>query len=149
MRFHATLEQNGKTATGIEVPGDVLEALGAGKRPAVRVTINGFTYPSTVGWMGGRSLLPVSAAVRGGAGVSAGDHLDVEVELDTAPREIAIPDDLGTALGADPAARRAFEGLSYSAKQRLVLPIEQAKAAETRQRRVARALEELGAQGPQ
>lgn len=147
MRFQATLEQNGRTATGIEVPGEVLEALGSGKRPAVRVTINGYTYRSTVGSMGGRSLLPVSAAVRERAGVSAGDHLDVQVELDSAPREVAVPDDLAAALGADPAARRAFDALSYSAKQRLVLPVEQAKAAETRQRRVARALEELRSAG--
>lgn len=147
MRFHATLEQNGRTATGIEVPGHVLEALGSGKRPAVRVTINGYTYPSTVGSMGGRSLLPVSAAVRERAGVRAGDDLDVEVELDTAPREVAVPDDLAAALRADSTARRAFEGLSFSGKQRLVLPIEQAKAAETRQRRVARAVEELRSAG--
>lgn len=147
MRFHATLEQNGRTATGIEVPGQVLDALGSGKRPAVRVTINGYTYPSTVGSMGGRSLLPVSAAVRERAGVRAGDHLDVDVELDTAPREVTMPDDLASALGADPAARRAYDALSYSGKQRLVLPIEQAKAAETRQRRVARAVEELRSAG--
>lgn len=147
MRFHATLEQNGRTATGIEVPGHVLEALGSGKRPAVRVTINGYTYPSTVGSMGGRSLLPVSAAVRERAGVRAGDDLDVEVELDTAPREVAVPDDLAAALRADSTARRAFEALSFSGKQRLVLPIEQAKAAETRQRRVARAVEELRSAG--
>lgn len=84
MRFHATLELHGKTATGIEVPPDVLAALGRGKRPPVQVTINGFTYPSTVGAMGGRSLLPVSAAVREQARVAAGDDLDVEVELDAA-----------------------------------------------------------------
>lgn len=147
MRFRATLEQNGRTATGIEVPAPVLEGLGSGKRPAVRVTINGYTYPSTVGSMGGRSLLPVSAAVRQQAGVSAGDQLDVEVELDTTPREVTIPDDLAAGLRADPAAERAFGALSYSGKQRLVLPIEKAKAAETRQRRVAQALEELRSAG--
>lgn len=147
MRFRATLEQNGGTATGIEVPGHVLESLGSGKRPAVRVTINGFSYSSTVGSMGGRSLLPVSAAVRERAGVSAGDQLEVEVELDTAPREVAVPDDLAAALRAEPAAERAFGALSYSARQRLVLPIEQAKATETRRRRVGKALEELRAAG--
>ncbi|MBO0744328.1 MAG: YdeI/OmpD-associated family protein, partial [Candidatus Dormibacteraeota bacterium] len=88
-----------------------------------------------------------SAAVRERAGVRAGDDLDVEVELDTAPREVAVPDDLAAALRADSTARRAFEGLSFSGKQRLVLPIEQAKAAETRQRRVARAVEELRSAG--
>ena len=82
MRFHATIELNGKTATGIEVPAGVLAALGPGKRPSVRVTINGYSYPSTVGSMGGRSLIPVSADVRSQAGVSAGDEVDVDVVAD-------------------------------------------------------------------
>lgn len=147
MRFQATLERNGKTATGIEVPPAVLEALGSGRRPAVRVTINGYSYASSVGSMGGRSLLPVSAEVRQRARVQAGDTIDVEVDRDVAPRELAIPGDLASALGADSTARRAFEALSYSGKRRLVLPIEQAKTTETRERRVARAVEELRSSG--
>ena len=147
MRFHAILERNGKTATGFEVPGRVVEALDAGKRPAVRVTLNGYAYPSSIGSMGGRSLVPVSAEVRSRAGVNAGDDLDVEIELDTAPREVTIPDDLASALRADPAAQRAYQGLSYSAKQRLVLPIGQAKTAETRERRLTAAMETLRSAG--
>ena len=147
MRFHARLERNGKTATGFEVPGRVLEALDSGKRPAVRVTLNGYTYPSTIGSMGGRSLIPVSAEVRSRAGVNAGDDLDVEIELDTAPREVTIPDDFASALRADPAAQRAYQGLSYSAKQRLVLPIGQAKTSETRERRLTAAMETLRSTG--
>lgn len=145
MRFHATIALNGKTATGIEVPADVLAALGPGKRPKVTVTINGYSYPSTVGVMGGRSLLPVSADVRAKAGVAAGDEVDVDVEPDTAPRTVEVPADLAQALDRVPAARAAFGRLSYSGQQRYVLGIEQAKTAETRQRRVAKAVAELSA----
>jgi Domain of unknown function (DUF1905) len=79
MRFHTTLQLHGKTATGIEVPAEIMTALGQGKRPRVTVTINGYSYPITVGSMGGRSLIPVSAEIRGKAGVAAGDEVDVEV----------------------------------------------------------------------
>ncbi|MFZ0214895.1 MAG: YdeI/OmpD-associated family protein [Candidatus Dormiibacterota bacterium] len=143
MRFRATLELNGKTATGIEVPANVLDGLAAGKRPAVRVTINGYTYATSVGSMGGRSLLPVSADVRKHAGATAGEVVEVTVEVDTTPREVAVPDDLAELLEHDAGAKRRFETLSFSRKQRLVLPIEQAKAAETRRRRVEKAIEAL------
>jgi Bacteriocin-protection, YdeI or OmpD-Associated/Domain of unknown function (DUF1905) len=145
MRFHATIELNGKTATGIEVPADVLAALGPGKRPSVRVTINGYSYPSTVGSMGGRSLIPVSAEVRGKAGVSAGDEIDVDVVADNTPRQVEVPADLAAALDHAPAARQAFDRLSYSGKQRYVLPIEQAKTPQTRQRRIDKAITGLSA----
>ncbi len=91
MRFHATVRLDGKTATGIEVPADVLDGLGGGKRPKVVVTINGFSYPSSVGSMGGRSLIPVSADVRAKAGIAAGDEIDVEVVPDTEPRAVVVP----------------------------------------------------------
>jgi hypothetical protein len=145
MRFHATIERSGKTATGIEVPADVLAALGPGKRPSVRVTINGYSYPSTVGTMGGRSLIPVSAEVRGQAGVSAGDNVPVDVVADAAPRRVEVPADLSAALGREPAARQAFDRLSYSGQRRYVLAIEQAKTAQTRQRRIDKAVAELSA----
>ena len=143
MRFRTTVELGGKTATGLEVPAEVVDALGAGKKPPVTVTIGGHSYRSTVAVMGGRYLLPLSAENRTAAGVAAGDDVEVEVELDTAPREVAVPDDLATALGADPAARAAFERLSYSHQRRHVLAIEDAKTAETRQRRVTKAIEML------
>lgn len=145
MRFHATLESNGKTATGVEVPADVVDALGAGKRPAVHVTIRGHTYRSTVAVMGGRFMLGVSAENRAAAGVEAGDELDVELQLDTEPREVTVPDDLGAALDGDADAKRFFDGLSYSRKRWFVLSVEGAKTAETRQRRVDKALEMLRA----
>jgi bacteriocin resistance YdeI/OmpD-like protein/uncharacterized protein DUF1905 len=136
MRFRATVEQSGKTATGIRVPDEVVAGLGAGNRPAVRVTIGGHTYRSTVASMGGVFMIGVSAENRAGAGVSAGDEVDVDIELDTAPREVTVPPDLAKALDRDAAARRTFDGLSYSNKQWHVLSIEGAKTAETRQRRI-------------
>lgn len=145
MRFHATIELNGKTATGIEVPAEVLAALGPGKRPSVRVTINGYSYPSTVGSMGGRSLIPVSAEVRGRASVSAGDEVDVDVVADDGPRQVEVPADLSAALDREPAARQAFGRLSYTGQRRYVLAIEQAKTAETRQRRIGKAVADLSA----
>ena len=140
MKFHTTLLQSGKTATGIQVPNEVMESLGAGKRPPVRVTINGYTYRNTIAVMGGVFIVGVAAEHREKARVAGGDQIDVEIELDTAPRELAVPLDFSTALATEPAARRSFEGLSYSRKQALVLPIEQAKTPETRQRRIDKAL---------
>jgi hypothetical protein len=137
---------NGKTATGIEVPPEVLEGLGGGKRPAVTVTLNGdYTYRSSIGSMGGRYLIPVSADVRGKAGVAANDEVDVDVALDTAPREVAVPADLAAALDADPLVRKAFDGLAYSHRQRYVLSVEGAKTQQTRQRRIEKTIEELSA----
>jgi hypothetical protein len=141
--FRATVELGGKTATGIVVPADAVEALGAGKRPKVHATVNGYTYRSSVASMGGRFLLPVSAEVRQHAGVAAGDEVDVRLELDTAPREVAVPPDLAAALDTDEEAKRIFGKLAYSHQLRYVLWIEDAKKAETRERRVAQALTRL------
>jgi hypothetical protein len=143
MKFRAVVELSGKSATGIEVPAEVVDALGSGKRPAVRATINGFTYRSSVGSMGGRFLLPVSAQIRAGAGLAAGDEVEVDLELDTEPRTVTVPADLAAALDADPAAQRAFDRLSYSHQLRYVQPIEDAKSAETRQRRIDKTVSEL------
>jgi len=140
MRFHSVDRLGGKTATGIPVPEEVVTSLGASKRPPVRVTINGHTYRSTLASRGGQFMLPISAENRSSAGVVAGDEVEVEIELDTAPREVTVPPDLAEALERDVNAKSYFEGLSYSQKQRHVLPIEQAKTAETRQRRIDRAL---------
>jgi hypothetical protein len=145
MHFRAVLELGGKTATGIEVPASVVESLGAGKRPAVTATLNGYSYRTTLGVMGGRTLLPVSAEHRAAAGVVAGDEVDVSLELDTAPRVLEVPDDLGAALVASPAAQAAFDGLSYSGRRRYVLSVEGAKTDETRRRRIAKAVTDLAA----
>ena len=143
MLFHATLILSGKTATGIQVPDAIVEQLGAGKRPPVRVTIGSYTYRTTVAPMGGQFWIPVSAEIRAGARINAGDELDVEIEVDTEPREVAVPEDLMAALDADPAAKQAFEKLSYSNKRLHVLSVEDAKTPETRQRRVEKVITTL------
>jgi hypothetical protein len=140
IRFTSTIELGGKTATGFEVPADVVEKLGSTKRPPVRVTIGRHTYRSTIATMGGRFLLPLSAENREAAGVAAGDDVKVSVELDTEPREVEVPTDLAKALAKDPAAKRRFDSLSYSHKRRHVLVIEEAKAPETRARRIDKAV---------
>ena len=143
MRFRTTLLQDGKTATGIQVPDEIVEALGRGKRPPVTVTINGYTYRNTVAVMGGVFMVGVSAEHRAGAGVKGGDEVDVDIELDTAPREITVPADFAAALDAEPDARRTFDALSYSNKSWHTLQIDGAKTAETRQRRIAKSVETL------
>ena len=143
MKFRATIELAGKTATGIEVPAAVVTKLGSSKKPAVRVTIKGYTYRSTIATMGGRFMLPISAQVREAAGVAARDQVDVDVDLDTAPRVVTVPPDFSRALTREPAAKRFFEGLSFSNKQRIVIAIEAAKAPETRQRRIAKSVSSL------
>ena len=143
MRFRTTVEQTGKTATGIEVPSTVVAGLGAGKRPAVRVTINGFTYRSTVASMGGRFMVGVSAENRASAKVAGGDVVDVDIELDTAPRVVTVPEDFATALEKESKAKATFEGLSNSNKGWHVSSIEGAKTEETRQRRIAKSVAAL------
>ena len=143
MRFHTTLLQSGKSATGLQVPSEVVEQLGSGKRPAVNVTLRGHTYRSTIARMGGVYMLPVSAEIRGITGLKGGDSVDVEVELDTAPRVVTIPLDFGAALDVEPEAKSFFETLSYSNKQRIVLSIDQARTAETRLRRIAQSVQVL------
>ena len=105
MQFHTTIQLNGKTATGIEVPPEIVSSLGSSKRPSVRVTIRGYTYRSTVAPMGGVFMLPVSAEVREGAHISAGDEVDVAVELDSEPREVSVPTDFANALNGDSEAK--------------------------------------------
>ena len=143
MRFHTTILQSGKTATGIEIPEEIVTALGSGKRPKVAVTINGYTYRSSVAPMNDVFMVGVNSDVRAAAGVAGGDEVDVDIELDTAPREVTVPDDFAAALDATPAARTTFESLSYSNKSWHVLQIEGAKTDDTRQRRIAKSVEAL------
>jgi hypothetical protein len=150
IEFDAVLKQaEGKNATGIDVPSEILERLGAGKRPRLRVTINGYTYQSTVGAMRGVAKIPVSAAVREAAGVTAGERLNIQLELDETPRTVPVPDDLAAALAGDPDARAFFDGLSYSRQHAYVSWIEQAKRSETRQARIRRTAELLAQRQPQ
>ena len=143
MRFRTTILQSGKTATGIRVPDEVVEALGGGRRAAVTVTINGYTYRSSIAVLGGDHMVGVSAENRAGAGVAGGDEVEVEIALDTAPRTVSVPDDLAAALDAEPAARSTFDALSYSNKSWHVGQITGAKTDETRQRRIQKSVAAL------
>ena len=143
VKFKAVVELNGKTATGIEVPEEVVNALGKGKRVPIVVTIGSYSYRSTIAPMGGRFLIPVSAEHRAGAGIAAGDEIEVGIEVDTEVRQVAVPDDLQAALAAEPAAGEYFGKLSNSNKSRIVLSVEGAKTEETRQRRIEKALAAL------
>ncbi|HUQ77624.1 MAG TPA: YdeI/OmpD-associated family protein [Patescibacteria group bacterium] len=140
MKIRALLEQHGQTAVGFAVPEDVVLALGKGKRPPVTVTINGYSYRSTVAPLGGRYLIGVSAANRAAAGVAGGETHDIELALDSAPREVDVPADFAAALDGDAAARETFDALSPSNKGWHVSSIEGAKSAETRQRRIEKSI---------
>ena len=143
MKFRTTILQGDKTATGIRVPDDVMTALNAGKKPKVSVTINGHTYRSSVATVDGGPMVGVSELVRNAAGVKGGDTIDVDIELDTAPRTVEVPTDLAAALDAEPAARKTYDGLSYSLQRFWVEPIVGAKTEETRQRRIEKAVAAL------
>ena len=145
MKFRATVELGGKTATGIEVPEDVVAALGSGSRPAVTVTVGGHSYRTTVARMGGRFLVPLSAENRTAAGVAAGDQVDVDIQPDTAPRQVEVPADLADALAKDDAARATFDGLSFTHRKEWVRWVEEAKKPETRATRLAKTVESLQA----
>ena len=142
MKFTTTIVLDGNN-TGIEVPAEVMSALGTAKRIPVVVTVGGHSYRSSVAPYKGRLMISLSAANREAAGVSGGDEVEVTLEPDTAPREVAVPADLARALDDDSAARARFDGLSYSNQNRIVLSIESAKTEATRLRRIDAALAEL------
>ena len=138
--FRALIIQTGKTACGIEVPAAVIEALGGSKRPAVTVTLDQYTYRSTVAPMGGGFWVGVNADNREASGLRAGDEVQVTLELDMAPRELEVPAELVAALDADPIARAFFDGLSYSNKRVFTLSVEGTSNSDTRARRVDKAI---------
>ncbi len=143
MRFRTTIELGGKTATGFSVPDEVVAALGAGKRPAVRVTVGQHTYRTTIAPMGGRFLVPLSAENRAAAGVVADDEVDVRIEFDDNARDVAVPADLADALALDQQARDFFQTLAYSHRKEWVRWIEDAKKPETRTIRLTATLDAL------
>jgi hypothetical protein len=145
MKIHVLIQSAGKTAAGMEIPPEVVASLGSSKKPAVRVTINGYTYRSSIASLGGKFMLGVSNEVRAQAGVAAGQEVDVELELDTEPRVVVVPDDFKKALAKDKAAAKNFEALNYSNQRRLVLAIEAIKSAENRQRRIEKTVSQLHA----
>jgi antitoxin component of MazEF toxin-antitoxin module len=137
--FDTTVTATGNN-TGIVVPEAMIEQLGAGRRPAVVVNVNGYEYRSTVGVMGGRHMIGISAAVRKDTGLTAGDAIHVALTLASGPRDVILPDDFAAALSADPTAGAFFARLSNSLQRYHVDNIGAAKTAETRQRRIDKAI---------
>jgi antitoxin component of MazEF toxin-antitoxin module len=138
-KFKGTLAQVGNN-TGIEVPPAIVEALGAGKKPAVSVNVNGYAYRSTIAVMGGRYMIAFSADKRAATGIKGGDKIEVTLELDTAPRVMEMPPDLQKALDRNKAAKAYFATLSYSNQRRHIDPINDAKSDETRARRIEKSV---------
>ena len=144
--FETTVDLEGKGATGLRVPSDVVAALGKGKRPPVYVTVNGYTYRSTVAAYGEVFMLPLAKKHRAAAGVEAGDIVAVIVELDEDERVVEVPPELAAALAASPEATERYGALSYSHQRRWAEHVDGSKSAETRERRAAKAVEELAAE---
>jgi hypothetical protein len=140
MRFRAELQRTGGNTTGFEVPDEIVTGLAGGGRPKVVATMNGYTFRSSIAKMGGSYWLGVSAERRSAAGVEGGQVLDVDVELDAAPREIEVPGDLRAALDADPAAAAFWETVSFSNRRWHVDQLTSAKTEETRSRRLAKSI---------
>ena len=145
MRFRAELKSDGKTAAGFEVPDQIVDDLGGGGRPKVKVTIGGYEFRTSIARMGDRYMLGVSNERRAEAGIAAGETLDVEVELDTAERRVEIPVDLAMALAAAPEAKAFFDSLSFSKQQWHTVQVTSAKKPETRANRVATSVAMLAA----
>ncbi|MFF5293098.1 YdeI/OmpD-associated family protein [Paractinoplanes globisporus] len=143
MRLTVELQRTGGNTTGFQIPDEFVAELGGGGRPKVAVTVNGFTFRSSIAKMGGTYWLGVSGERRTAAGIEGGQVYDLDIELDTAPRVIETPEDLRAALDAEPAAGEAWQKLSYSHQRQHVEAIASAKTPETRARRVAKALEML------
>jgi hypothetical protein len=110
--FSTVLVQAKKTATGIQIPNEVMEQLNAGKKPAVKVTINNFTYRSTVAVMGGVFMVGVSADIRLGANIKGGDKIVVKIQLDTEERIVDVPVELQIFLDKNKLAKAYFDNLS-------------------------------------
>ncbi|MFT3725586.1 MAG: YdeI/OmpD-associated family protein [Hyphomonadaceae bacterium] len=139
-KFKTTLMQaEGMNATGIVIPDAIVEGFGQGKKPKVAVTINGHTYRSTVAVMGGKYMVGVAKEHREAAGVKAKDKIEVTLELDTAPREVEVPKDFAAAL-KKAGLTKDFAALAFTHRKEHVRAIEEAKAPETRLRRIEKAV---------
>jgi uncharacterized protein YdeI (YjbR/CyaY-like superfamily) len=143
LKFSTTLLQAGKTATGIKIPDKIVEELGAGRKPAIKVTINNFTYRGTVAVMGGAYMVSVSAENRDGAKIKGGDKIDVILQLDTEERNVEVPAEFAKALNKNSVAKKQFDTISNSRKKALVIPIANAKTNETKNRNIEKALNAL------
>jgi hypothetical protein len=133
----AVTQEEGMNATGLPIPAEAVATLDSGKRPKVKVSLNGYTYRSTVAAYGDVFMLPLSKEHRDAAGVKAGDEVEVMLELDTEPRTVEVPDDLAMAL-EEGGVTAVFDALAPSKRKEHVRQVTSAKAEETRQRRIAK-----------
>lgn len=141
IRFRAQLQARGPAAA-VVLDEEQVAAVGEGaKRFPVVATVNGYTWRTSVARMGGEFLVGLNREVRDGAGVQAGDEVEVSIELDQAPREVDVPEALATALAADAAAATAFERMAFTHRKEYARWVAEAKREETRDRRVAQAVE--------
>jgi hypothetical protein len=148
VRFSATLVERGPAAA-IVLDAEQVAAVGEGaRRFPVAATVNGYTWRTTVAHMGGEFLVGLSRAVREGAGVQAGDMVEVELELDDAPREVDVPEALASALAAQPSLRTIYDSLAYTYRKEYARSVREAKRKETRERRVAEVIEKLRERAP-
>lgn len=138
------LQDSGSNATGLPIPPAAVEALGKGRKPPVTITLNGYTYRTTIAVLDGVFMASLSAQNRQAAGVVPGQTVEVTMELDTEPRTVEVPEELAAALTAKPGAREAFDKLAYSIRKEHVRQVESAKAQETRERRIAKIVDSLG-----
>jgi predicted short-subunit dehydrogenase-like oxidoreductase (DUF2520 family) len=143
LKFKTVLLQSGKTATGIEIPNEIIEKLGGGKKPLVKVTINSFTYRSAVAVMSGAFMVGVNAENREAAKVKGGDKIEVAIELDNEERVVEVPVEFQQILNKNTIAKKKFDALSISKKKALVIPIAKAKTDETRNRNIEKAISSL------
>jgi hypothetical protein len=140
LKFSTVLLQGAKTATGIKIPDDIIEKLGGGKKPLVKVTINNYTYRSAVAVMGGVFMVGVSAENREGAKVKGGDPIEVTIELDTEERVVEVPIELQEFLNQNVEAKQFFDSLSNSKKKVLTLPIFASKTEATKTKNMDKAI---------
>lgn len=143
-KFNTTVKSEGKNAAGIVVPPEIVEALGSGRNPKVKVSVNGYTFRGTVQVSNGQFMLSFSSDKREASGVKGGDQVEVTLELDTEPRTVEIPEDLSAALSAKAGALEAFEAMSYSRRKEFVRQVNEAKAQETRARRISGIVAQVG-----
>ena len=143
-KFNTVVKSEGKTAAGIAVPPEIVEALGSGRNPKVKVSVNGYAFRGTVQVSNGRFMLSFSSDKREASGVKGGDPVEVTLELDTEPRTVEVPEDLSAALSAKAGAMEAFEALAYSRRKEFVRQVNEAKAQETRARRIAGIVSQVG-----
>jgi Bacteriocin-protection, YdeI or OmpD-Associated/Domain of unknown function (DUF1905) len=140
IRFKARLQPRGAAAAVVLDQSQVAEIGEGAKRYPVVATVNGYVWRTSVAVMGGEFLLGLNREVRRGAGVDSGDEVDVSIELDTAPREVEIPEVLAAALATDPEAATAFARMAFTHRKEFAQWVGGAKREETRQRRVGQAL---------